>query len=226
LPKNTKKKERQKDELDVLDTNKNIHAAIGYCVNEFADLEYQIDSFMLEASVRSEMNHIQTYPLSMGKKLDFIAECYHKISLLRTLGDTADRIDMNLIVYGIEEIWAARNIIVHGKMVVTRHTNDSFVIEKRRFKREPKSRTLVLDVTMSIGRGYLLRLCRLSRYISGMLWQGQLLLKGRDLVKQKDEIRKINAKGRELVRQLIEDGATQIGNVSATEYLKILEQEL
>ncbi|MEO5322330.1 hypothetical protein PV773_03300 [Mesorhizobium sp. CC13] len=178
-----------------------VYRVIGYYINRMAGLEYVVDQFLFalvkEMKGSELLSSIRSFPARMAEKIDLIALAYIAIPKLRSCGDADDFVCINSLVCGLEEVWSARNILVHGKIHFTETTESSFRIRTHQFERVGRNK--YREAQYDIGVDAILDRLNRARYLEMQLRQGTEILQGKDVRAQQDELRRGRSRARELV---------------------------
>lgn len=218
---------RLKDELDSEGRELISYAVIGKLIEKIARLENTIDNFILTAGQMDEFQHLintrfRKFPKNMfGKqklrwkkdegKAEFIADCYILNPKLREVGDLDGLVCINYFLFCLEEIWTARNIIVHSEVRTIRHWDETFYVIGAKYSRivtENQGENIIeyRQDKFKIGRGYMLKMYRRSDYLENMLQDGIRILQGKNLKGERDMMRREEADGRARMQEFFDAG--------------------
>ncbi len=197
----------------------NLYASLGYFCNYISGLEFVIDRFIFAYSKLASplTKRTPNFPMKMisrkqGEigKIDFLVLAYLEHSPLRACGDADDRIDLNGLAFSIEEIWMARNHLIHGRIDVSHHDDGHFYFRSSRYVRVEKNRYQI--VTSETDRTRIVMLLERASYIQAMLTQGLEILDGKNPRLNKSEMRRNHAALRQAFRRAEEQGQMIKGN--------------
>jgi len=181
-----------------------VYRVLGFYINYVAGLEFSVDKFLFTAVTAVEdkrfLGQFKNFPIDMPAKIDAIVLAYVLHPPLRSCGDADDYISLNGIAYGLEEVWSARNTLVHGIIFYSRRTEGSFYIKSQRHQRIGRNRYSVVE--SKIGLGAIISRLERARYINAILKEGIRILEGEDVRKLQQIMRRERARGRELVAEL------------------------
>jgi hypothetical protein len=165
-----------------------------------AGLEYVVDQFLWAFVKRMKgspaLASFKTFPNRMSEKIDFITLAYIMFPPLRNCGDADDYLSINGIIYGLEEVWSARNVLVHGKVHFIERSEYGFRIRTHQFERIERNK--YRDAQYHIGVGAILECLERARYLEAQLRQGTEILQGRNVRAEQQQLRRGRARGREL----------------------------
>jgi hypothetical protein len=169
------------------------YAEIGFVFSKIADLEYEMDEFML--CVNKNFPEVgwklsKRYPSTFKDKIDFVVDCFLEIPTLRSFGDIDGKADLNTLAYGLEEVFSFRNTFFHSSVFLVDVEEQSTIWHVQKYERKKQSFT---HTRYQFGSGYLDRVVDYCRYFTSWFTDGQHSLKGDDVNEINNRSRKINS---------------------------------
>ncbi|UPA23725.1 hypothetical protein [Shinella oryzae] len=195
-----------KDALDLSETDEKMYAALGYFTTQCAGLENILDKFIFTyGKLKTPLARgTRIFPVNMKEKTEFLIKAYLENRNLRTCGDADDKINLNSIGYLMDEVWEARNHLIHGRLYLSRHKDGDFSFNSTRYTRVIRNE--YEEVAYKISRSAIVHLLGGISYLKAFLRTGLEILDGGYPKKEADEIRRNQAAFRERRRNLLDEG--------------------
>lgn len=185
--------------------NRKEYGIVGYFVCEIAKLEYEIDRFIFtlsETYPKFAWGLSRKIPFKTSDKIEFVVSSYICLPRLREVGDINNELNLNVLAYGLEEIFEFRNILVHGRMGLIESNGDFYVFEVSKYKIDTKNRSASIE-KYRYSSVYIDYLVEQEKYIRTMLWRGSEWISDRmNIGRSREVLLKGAARLRELGEEL------------------------
>ncbi len=177
------------------------YATLGYFVSQLSSLEYEIDDFIFNAAKKHPRicwDSSKSYPVKPVDKIDFVVDLLCQMPILRQCGDADGIFSINHFAYGLEEIFAFRNVLVHGKIVLIDENDKGTIFEVIKYSRVNGKKQTFHKEKYQYSIGYLDYLLGEIKYHSATFNRLLKLLDGTDFKARQDEILRNRAFVREI----------------------------
>ncbi|MBB3933492.1 hypothetical protein GGR25_004565 [Kaistia hirudinis] len=191
--------------LDLNDQDKEQYAIIGYFVSRFSSLDYHLDTLIFTFAeiypviTRSISKH---YPVDYRSKIDFLIDCITAKAFLRECGDAEGMFDLNILAFGLEEIFSFRNILIHSKIIMTERKQDKLVFQVRKYSRLQYQTGAFSVEEYRYSGGYVSYLLDQIEYHESTLIRLTELLHGVDVAKERDALLRGRSRIKEIAQNL------------------------